>query len=161
MKHILKAAKELVLEVKLLLIDDGSNAPSLIPFVWERTGMNFRKKESNKRAVKSLKKNGDDVDPDLVIELIKKINFSETLDKIKNNYTDKSILDAINERSIKIEERTKLIKQHTITFIVTKTKVDNDAAIINKLRGELSTLHVDVSDSDTGHKTKIIPPNIL
>jgi len=155
LKHIWRSMKELVYEVILLVVNDGSDAPSTIPFVWERVGMNFRKKTSNTSAVAYLNKKKDVIDNDTIISIIKKIHLKETIDEIieKFDYTDKSIIHALDKRAAQINKRDELIKDKTLTFEVKEEDINNDKSIIDNLKR--FKFSADVKDSNSESKTNV------
>ena len=127
--HIEKYIKEILLELKLFIIDDGSDSPSIIPFMWERVKMDYRKQEANKSHIDKIGKITEDTPPmtedmkNKIIYYINILNFSKSIDeihqKISQSYNVNDIFiteikKSLEEKKEEIEKRQKTIKGQTL-----------------------------------------------
>lgn len=166
--HIEKYIKEILYEIKLLIIDDGSDLPSTIPFMWERLRMNYRKKESNKKFIESIKKISSNL-PDQknklrLISFIHKLNLQDSIDEIINTNptikNDNEIYTALEERSQQIKKMTKDIdgKKLKLSISYSKSNDKKNIAKINKTLQQINPLdgvkvNLNVVDYDNESKT--------
>ena len=172
--HIEKYIKEILLELKLFIIDDGSDSPSIIPFMWERVKMDYRKQEANKSHIDKIGKITEDTPPmtedikNKIIYYINILNFSESINKIQETIKEKSenvnvsfiteIEKSLKEKKEEIEKRQKTIEGQTLKVFLSTADSKNEKKNIDKaLKAfdlmEGSRAKIKVINSKTGEKS--------
>lgn len=179
--HIEKYIKEILLELKLFIIDDGSDSPSIIPFMWERVKMDYRKQEANKSHIDKIGKITEDTPPmtedmkNKIIYYINILNFSKSIDeihqKISQSYNVNDIFiteikKSLEEKKEEIEKRQKTIKGQTLKVFLSTAdskkeyeKKDKALKAFDPLEG--SRAKIEVINSKTGEKSNTSAFNFI
>ena len=102
LKHIRRSMIELILELKLLIIDDGSEAPSYIPFVTDRTGMDFMKERESVKAKGLIEIHRKNIPT--IISLLDRIMTIDVINEVKQlNIKDDEFQEKLEKRHTYIE----------------------------------------------------------